>query len=130
MGRKLNGAMLAGAGVIAGGASMFFVGRETAPEAEQPTTNIEVIIGQYNDQCASAVLEAAKVKFVVVANDPSTKADEEYDSRQVAMDKSGDFIANEMKKCMEDNLPEGLTGYEIKMPVFTPESPVTTTTEG
>lgn len=128
MGKKaIIGGGLAGLAALGGS---FVAGRETAPNAEVGSTNIEQLIAGYNEGCAEIVLQAAGLEFVVVENDPTTPKDELYESRKAAKSDSQEFIETEMTACMAEQVPSGLTGYEVQIPVFTPNDPVTTSTEG
>ena len=129
MGKAIKGIGVGVAGLAALGGS-FALGRGTSPETETNGTNIETLIAGYNAGCAELVLEAAGLKFVVVENDPTTPKDELYESRKTAEADSQEFIKTEMTACMAGQVPSGLTGYEVQIPEFTPNDPITTSTEG
>lgn len=143
MGNKLKVATGVATGLIAGGTSMFFVGRETASEVK-PTSGISAEAVQkvidLRNNCAGTVLEFAKEAFPLEDNDPKTPVDESNESLQPQTEAGQAVVDKEYKNCFEGGLQAlGFRFDEITdvidessvSPKFMPELVnVTPTTEG
>lgn len=107
------------AGTFVGG---YAVGHENTPEeSPRPSDTFKEAFSRTNDQCAAKVLEAAGMQFTYIGNNGSTSADEEYNTKTKAQADGDAYVVSEMEACMKSELPAGLSGYEVQMPVFKPE---------
>lgn len=93
-----------------------------------PAQVISEQVSDVNDQCAEAVQDDAATKFLIIENDGGTPADELFDSSAKADAEAQPYIHEQMLVCMADNLP-GISGYDIKDPIFVAAEPVPNVTD-
>ena len=112
------GAIAAAGGTLVGGMAIESeVGLFSGEDITVETVGVDRV-----NNCARVVLDAAQDKFQILDNDPSTAADEAYDSTKLAEKDGQTFVDTEFDACVEEKFSERVEDFldDLEKPQFTP----------
>lgn len=74
------------------------------------------------NNCGRIVLNEAMNEFLIIENDPTTAADEEYDSAQKAEAEGQSFVNNEFDTCVTEEFTSKVDEFieDLEKPKFNP----------